>query len=92
MSAEPLPQLEAFAALVDETRLLFHRLRRASEQIHGQGELTAGRRGVLHANAGTSAARAEDWGEAVWHLEEALRCCPAGSGRRFASTRESARG
>jgi len=34
------------------------------------------RRSVLHGNAGTAAARAEKWGEAVWHLEAAWRIDP----------------
>lgn len=34
-------------AVIEETRLLFHRLRRLAEEVHGQGELSAGRRGVL---------------------------------------------
>lgn len=34
------------------------------------------RRAVLHANAGTAAARAEDWGESFWHLEAAWRIDP----------------
>lgn len=33
--------------LVDETVALFHRLRAAAEAIHGEGELSAARRGVL---------------------------------------------
>ena len=37
----------------------------------------AGRRAVLHLNAGTSAARAERLGEAVWHLEAARRLDPS---------------
>ncbi len=39
-------------------------------------EPDAGRRAVLHANAGTAAARLDDWGEAVWHLEAAWRARP----------------
>jgi hypothetical protein len=39
-------------------------------------EPDAGRRSVLHANAGTAAARAEQWGEATWHLEAAWRIDP----------------
>jgi len=34
-------------ALVDETVALFHRLRSAAEAVHGEGELSAARRGVL---------------------------------------------
>jgi len=33
--------------LFDETVALFHRLRLTAEEIHGQGEASAGRRGVL---------------------------------------------
>jgi hypothetical protein len=40
------------------------------------GELDAGRRAVLHADAGTAAARAERFGEAIWHFHEALRAAP----------------
>ena len=35
-----------------------------------------GRRAVLHANAGTAAARAHQLGEAIWHLETAGRLAP----------------
>src|SRR4051794_20483887 len=38
---------EALSALVDETVLLFHRLRAAAEAVHGEGEASAARRGVL---------------------------------------------
>jgi DNA-binding MarR family transcriptional regulator len=41
------PQYQAFAELVDETRGLFHQLRRAAQQLHQGDELTAARRGVL---------------------------------------------
>ena len=34
-------------AIVDETVALFHRLRAAAEAIHGEGESSAARRGVL---------------------------------------------
>jgi DNA-binding MarR family transcriptional regulator len=34
-------------ALIDETVGLFHRLRSAAEAVHGEGELSAARRGVL---------------------------------------------
>ncbi|HEX5010460.1 MAG TPA: SH3 domain-containing protein [Planctomycetota bacterium] len=34
-------------------------------------EPDASRAAVLHADAGTAAARAESWGEAVWHLRKA---------------------
>jgi DNA-binding MarR family transcriptional regulator len=37
----------ALNTLFDETVALFHRLRAAAEQVHGQGELSAARRGVL---------------------------------------------
>lgn len=33
--------------LIDETVALFHRLKLAAEQVHGEGELSAARRGVL---------------------------------------------
>src|SRR5262249_46143210 len=41
-----------------------------------QSEPDAGRAAVLHANAGTAAARAEQWGEAVWHLRRARLLVP----------------
>lgn len=37
----------ALEAVINETRLLFHRLRAAAEQVHAQGEISAGLRGVL---------------------------------------------
>lgn len=37
----------ALAALVDETAALSHRLRAAAEATYGEGEASAGRRGVL---------------------------------------------
>ncbi len=37
----------ALARVFDETASLFHRLRAVSSEVHGQGELSAGRRGVL---------------------------------------------
>lgn len=37
----------AVQALFTETVALFHRLRMVTDQVHGQGELTAGRRGIL---------------------------------------------
>jgi DNA-binding MarR family transcriptional regulator len=37
----------ALGEVIEETRLLFHRLKRLAEQVHGQGEATAGKRGVL---------------------------------------------
>lgn len=39
-------------------------------------EPDAGRAAVLHANAGTAAARAGQWGEAVWHLRRARLLAP----------------
>jgi hypothetical protein len=39
-------------------------------------EPDAGRAAVLHADAGTAAARAESWGEAVWHLRKARLLAP----------------
>ncbi len=41
-----------------------------------ESEPDLARRAVLHANAGTAAARAEDWGESIWHLEAAWRIDP----------------
>lgn len=38
---------ELLLRLFDETTALFHRLRAAAAQAHGQGELTAARRGIL---------------------------------------------
>lgn len=40
------------------------------------------RRAVLHGNAGTAAARAQHLGEAIWHLEAALRGLPRDPGLR----------
>jgi hypothetical protein len=40
------------------------------------GEPDPARRAVLHVNAGTSAARSDDFGMAIWHLEAALRNAP----------------
>ena len=37
----------ALTEVFDATTALFHRLRAAAARVHGQGELTAGRRGVL---------------------------------------------
>jgi DNA-binding MarR family transcriptional regulator len=34
-------------SIIDETRALFHGLKAAAERVHGQGEMTAGRRGLL---------------------------------------------
>jgi DNA-binding MarR family transcriptional regulator len=39
--------VEAVESLIDETRLLFHRMKLAAEQLHGAEEITAGMRGVL---------------------------------------------
>lgn len=41
-----------------------------------RAETDAGRAAVLHANAGTAAARAGEWGEAAWHLRRALQLAP----------------
>jgi Bacterial SH3 domain len=41
-----------------------------------RAEPDAGRAAVLHANAGTAAARAESWGEAVWQLRRARQLAP----------------
>jgi len=40
-------RLAALYAVADETRKLFHRLRAVAVEIHRQGELSGGRRGVL---------------------------------------------
>jgi DNA-binding MarR family transcriptional regulator len=39
--------VEAVESLIDETRMLFHRMKLASEQLHGAEQITAGMRGVL---------------------------------------------
>ena len=39
--------IEAVESLIDETRLLFHRMKVAAEQLHDAEEITAGMRGVL---------------------------------------------
>jgi len=39
--------VEAAESLIDETRLLFHRMKVAAEQLHDAEEITAGMRGVL---------------------------------------------
>lgn len=44
-------RVEAVGAVVDATRRLFHQLRAAASEVHGQGELTAARRGVLESLA-----------------------------------------
>jgi len=41
-----------------------------------QSEPDPGRAALLHANAGTAAARADQWGEAAWHLQRAVRLAP----------------
>jgi DNA-binding MarR family transcriptional regulator len=41
--------LRAVFSVIDETRLLFHRLKRLAEEVHRQGETSAGKRGVLMA-------------------------------------------
>ena len=40
-------QFAAINAVIDETVALFHRLRAVAELVHEQGELSAGRRGIL---------------------------------------------
>ncbi|MFN7919466.1 MAG: MarR family transcriptional regulator [Bryobacteraceae bacterium] len=47
-------RVDAFLRLSDECVALFHTLRAAAEQVHGQGELSAARRGILRslANSG----------------------------------------
>jgi len=40
-------EVEALESLIDETRLLFHRMKLAAEQLHAAEEITAGMRGVL---------------------------------------------
>jgi DNA-binding MarR family transcriptional regulator len=47
VSAGRARAVQALVSVVDETRLLFHRLKRTAESLHRQGETTAGRRGVL---------------------------------------------
>jgi DNA-binding MarR family transcriptional regulator len=44
---KPARQAVALLALFDATAALFHRLRATAALVHGQGELTAARRGVL---------------------------------------------
>jgi DNA-binding MarR family transcriptional regulator len=39
--------VEAVESLIDETRLFFHRMKLAAEQLHDAEEITAGLRGVL---------------------------------------------
>ena len=47
MSSGRARGVRALVAVIDETRLLFHRMKAAAETIHRQGEASAGRRGVL---------------------------------------------
>jgi DNA-binding MarR family transcriptional regulator len=44
---EPGSGSEAFEEVIDETTGLFHLLHAVAAQLHGGGELTAGRRGIL---------------------------------------------
>ena len=67
------PELDAALQLYrdrhyDEAASAFAGLARA--------EADPGRAAVLHANAGTAAARAEHWGEAVWQLRRARLLAP----------------
>lgn len=41
------PKLAALDRVFTETVALFHRLRAVAEEVHGQGEMTAGKRGIL---------------------------------------------
>lgn len=41
------PKLAALDQVFTETVALFHRLRAVAEEVHGQGEMTAGKRGIL---------------------------------------------
>jgi DNA-binding MarR family transcriptional regulator len=54
-SSAPAPlrgaDASALDALIGETTQLFHRLKAVAEQVHGQGEVSAGRRGVLRSLA-----------------------------------------
>ncbi len=47
--ATPSPEsvIAALESVIDETRRLFHRMRVAAEQVHRQGGMSGGRRGVL---------------------------------------------
>jgi DNA-binding MarR family transcriptional regulator len=45
--ADPPGQYAAMQEVFDQTVGLFHLLRALAAQIHGQGEMTAGRRGIL---------------------------------------------
>jgi DNA-binding MarR family transcriptional regulator len=44
---DPDPQLTALGEVIDQVRTLFHRLKAAAEQVHGEGDRSAARRGVL---------------------------------------------
>lgn len=46
------PAVEALAVVAQEVPALFHRLRAAAASLHGQGEASAGRRGILMEVAG----------------------------------------
>lgn len=46
-AAAPARRADALEEVMDETRALFHRLRAVAEQVHAQGELSGGRRGIL---------------------------------------------
>jgi len=61
--------------------LQLYRDRQYDEAAAAFAELAAtepdpGRAAVLHADAGTAAARAEQWGEAVWQLRRARQLAP----------------
>jgi len=45
----PSPDPPPLASVLEETRLLFHGLRAAAAELHGEGESSAGRRNVLSA-------------------------------------------
>lgn len=47
MSGGRARAVRALVSVIDQTRLLFHRLKRTAEELHRQGATTAGRRGVL---------------------------------------------
>lgn len=40
-------RVEALRALLDETRLLMHRMKRTAERLHRRGEMSAGQRSVM---------------------------------------------
>lgn len=44
---EPDPTVAVLGQVIDEVRLVFHRLKAAAERVHGEGERSAARRGVL---------------------------------------------